>query len=404
MREKTIRYVHRLCPCDPCDVEGIQSWLEDLAAKGLFLIEDGVFCGVFSFERRLPGKVKYRLDVAQKRKPRFLDSGDELTDEELEIYRSMGWEYLLRYGDFRVYRSVEQDAPELNTESETHAITIRLLKQKHRSTFVFSALYAIAFLFLPNGVLRYPYRESAAIGLLFTFCTYGVILVVWIDLLLRLFRFRGYEKRLLAGDTLNHRKEWKKTAPGSYFVRALPILLFFGVVIGLLSALSHADNEVPHDEYSGRINFATVADVFPGGTITSDNVFLDYGTVNTWSTAISDNYEWNESCYVTTEAGEQYFCILRLEYHEAASEWLARGLENDYYSYDASRYRGKRFQDLTAPDLGVDSVRVYNSYGSLYVLMREGSRVVHAVVTIDGPSEANEWHLWAQAMAEKLRD
>lgn len=404
MSEKTIRYVHRLCPCDPCDVEGIQSWLEDLAAKGLFLIEDGVFCGVFSFERRLPGKVKYRLDVAQKRKPRFLDSGDDLTDEELEIYRSMGWEYLLRYGDFRVYRSVERDAPELNTESETHAITIRLLKQKHRSTFVFSALYAIAFLFLPNGVLRYPYRESAAIGLLFTSCTYGIILVVWIDLLLRLFRFRGYEKRLLAGDTLNQRKEWKKTAIGSYCVRALPILLFFGVVIGLLSALSHVDNEVPHDEYSGRINFATVADVFPGGTITSDNDFLDYGTVNTWSTAISDNYEWNESCYVTTKEGEKYFCILRLEYHEVATEWIARGLENDYYTYDASRYRGKRFQDLAAPDLGVDSVRVYNSYGSLYVLMREGSRVVHAVVTIDGPSEANEWHLWAQAMAEKLRD
>ena len=174
MSEKMVKYVHRVCPCSPGDVEGIQSWLEDMAGDGLFLVEDGVFCGVFSFERKSPRKVKYRLDVAQKRKPGFLDSGDELTDEEMELYRSMGWEYLLRYGDFRVYRSTERNAPELNTESETHAITIGLLKKKHRSSFVCSIAYAVVFLLFSNGVLRYPYREAATIGLLFTVCVYGV--------------------------------------------------------------------------------------------------------------------------------------------------------------------------------------------------------------------------------------
>ena len=76
MSEKAVKRVHRLCPCNRCDVEGIQSWLEDMAADGLFLTEDGEFCGIFTFERRSPRKVTYRLDVAQKRKPRFLDSGD----------------------------------------------------------------------------------------------------------------------------------------------------------------------------------------------------------------------------------------------------------------------------------------------------------------------------------------
>ena len=173
MSEKMVKYVHRLCPCSSCDVEGIQSWLEDLASEGLFLAEDGVFCGVFSFERRSPQKVSYRLDVAQKRKPKFLDSGDELTDEELELYRSMRWEYLLRYGDFRVYRSMERDVPELNTESEIHAMTIGLLKQKHRSSFVYAVVYAAMCLLFSNSVLRYPYRETASIGLVFTFCIYA---------------------------------------------------------------------------------------------------------------------------------------------------------------------------------------------------------------------------------------
>ena len=102
MDEQKVKYAYRLCPCDKSDVEGIQSWLEDMAAQGLYLVEDGVFCGVFTFEQRLPGDTTYRLDVAQKRKPRFLDSGDGLSDEEVELYRSMGWEYLVRYGDFNI--------------------------------------------------------------------------------------------------------------------------------------------------------------------------------------------------------------------------------------------------------------------------------------------------------------
>ena len=31
----------RLCPCPPYDVEGMESWLSDLAARGLLLEEDG---------------------------------------------------------------------------------------------------------------------------------------------------------------------------------------------------------------------------------------------------------------------------------------------------------------------------------------------------------------------------
>ena len=404
MSEKTIKYVHRLCPCDPCDVEGIQSWLEDMAAEGLFLIEDGVFCGVFSFERKSPRKIKYRLDVAQKRKPRFLDSGDELTDEELDLYNSMGWEYLLRYGDFRVYRSMERDVPELNTESEIHAITIGLLKKKHRDSFVYAVLMALFWVFFAQSALRYTFRIAASVGVIFLLCVHGEILDTWVTNLLRLIRFRRYEKRLLAGDSLNHRVEWKKTAPLNYFNRALPFLLAIGVAYGFLSALTHETTEFPNTEYLGDPPFATVADVFPGGTITEDNVWLDYGTFKTTETAVALSTEWNESCDVTTVDGEHFFCILRLTYHETVSEWFARGLERDYYVYDSTRYHSKWFEELDAPDLGVDSVRVYyNAHGILNVLMREGNRVVHTTVTMDNQSNANQWHLWAQAMAAMLK-
>jgi len=403
MSEKAVKRVHRLCPCNRCDVEGIQSWLEDMAADGLFLTEDGEFCGIFTFERRSPRKVTYRLDVAQKRKPRFLDSGDELTEEELEIYRSMGWEYLLRYGDFRIYRSVDGDAPELNTEGETHAITISLLKKKHRSSFLNAILSVLFWLLCSHGFLRYGFRMAVEVGVVFTLCIYGFMLWAVIAPIASVFRFRRYEKRLLEGDGLNHRSEWRKAAPVSIGMRVLPILLCIGIAAGLLSALVRSEAEIPHAEYPGEPPFATVEDVFPDAAVTKNDNW-DYGDYKIGETAIAKSVEWNESCDVTATSGETYFCILRLAYYETASEWIARGLERNCYIYDATRYRGKRFESFDAPDLGVDSVRVYSSYGTLCVLMREGDRVVYAVVSISNRSNnQNQWHLWAEAMAEKLK-
>lgn len=403
MSDKTTKRVHKICPCGPCDIEGIQSWLEDMADNGLFLAEDGVFCGVFSFEHGTPRRTIYRLDVAQKRKPRFLDSGDELTDEQLELYSAMGWEYLVKYGDFHIYRSAEQTATELNTESETHVITISLLKQKHRSAFISSVVMALFWIVFTQSALRYSFRMAAVGGIGFLLCIHGIILDAWITNLFRVFRFRRYEKRLLNGDSINHRTEWQKNALLNYCARALPFVLSFGIAVMLLAALNKYGTKIPNTEYPGDPPFATVTDTFPDGTVTENNVWLDYGTYTAAETAVAKNVEWNESCDIITADGENFFCILRLSYHETAAEWIARGLEKDYYNYDANRYHRKRFEDLPAPNLDVDSIRVYNSYRTLYVLMRDDNRVVHAVVTMNNQTDANNWQLWAEAMAEKIK-
>ena len=52
---------YRLVPCPSYDVEGIESWLEDLAEEGLFLTNDGFFCGFGFFHKEEPKKVKYRF-------------------------------------------------------------------------------------------------------------------------------------------------------------------------------------------------------------------------------------------------------------------------------------------------------------------------------------------------------
>ena len=51
MTEQKERLVYRTCPCFTNDIEGIQTWLEDLAKEGLFPQPDSRFLSVFSFRK-----------------------------------------------------------------------------------------------------------------------------------------------------------------------------------------------------------------------------------------------------------------------------------------------------------------------------------------------------------------
>ena len=55
------KYVSRFPPCPLYDVEGIESWLEDLAKQGLILTKAGLFCGFAEFEQTDPKPMRYRL-------------------------------------------------------------------------------------------------------------------------------------------------------------------------------------------------------------------------------------------------------------------------------------------------------------------------------------------------------
>ncbi|MBR3767270.1 MAG: DUF2812 domain-containing protein [Clostridia bacterium] len=393
MSEKNI---HRICPCDSYDIEGIQNWLEDMAQEGLLLTKDNVFCDVFTFEKSNPQRAFFRLIPAKK--PRLLSTEQDMSEEEKEVYHSNGFEYLLKYGEFHILRTSKSNATELNTDSNIK--TLGIFKKTQRNAFI-SAVLMI--LILPVFTLRYSFRCAVLLGAVFILCVYGIFLYETLNPIILLLRLKRYKKRLLTGDTLTHRKDWKKSAPLNYCKKGLHILFFCGIVFSLIFTLVRVHTELPLDEYPEDPPFATLSDTFPDGVIAENNVMWDYGTARTWKNLVSTNIEWNENCDITTKDGEDYHCILLLDYHETANEWLARGLEEDYYIYDSTRFRYKHFEDLDAPDLGVESVRVYNSYGSLYVLMREGNRVIHATVVLRNDTNENDWQLWAKTMAEMLK-
>ena len=401
MSEK--KYVYRLCPCNACDIECIQSWLEDMAAEGLFLIKEGIFCNVlFTFERRQPQKVSYRLDVALKRKARFMDSGDQLTNAELELYRDMGWEYLLQFGDFRIYRALCCGAPELNTESETHAHTINLLKKKQKSEFIWTITALALWHFWDPAGMAFGFKRAAVFGPMYIICLYIILLCIVFAPLSRAFHYRRYMKRLMNGESLTRRADWKRRKSVHFAVLGAALLLCLGTGVGTVLAFTGLERNVSQKDFPGEPPFATVSDVFPNCEIKNPFGSSDYyGKYEMGGNPIARYIKWNEGVDVTTADGERYFCIVIVEYYDTYSEWFAEGLEQELYLNDTGSYAGG--EDLKTPDLDVDSIRAYEYSSGIAVLMREGNRVAQATVLIQDKDEQNQWQLWAEAMAEKMK-
>ena len=55
-----MKTVRKLTPVSPYDIQGLESWLEDLSLRGLFLVKVG---GTFSiFAQGAPKRTRYRVE------------------------------------------------------------------------------------------------------------------------------------------------------------------------------------------------------------------------------------------------------------------------------------------------------------------------------------------------------
>jgi len=102
-------FVKKIVPFESCDIPAIESWLDDMAKKGLFFQEYGVRRAKFAVSE--PGNdTRYRVEYSDV-------YGMRPTDEKKELYRSCGWEYVdTLFGDLYVFRSDDPDTVELHTE------------------------------------------------------------------------------------------------------------------------------------------------------------------------------------------------------------------------------------------------------------------------------------------------
>ncbi len=104
-----------LWPFQDWELEQQQAWLADMAKQGWHLRSTGP--GLASFRKGEQANVRYRCEIAP-----------DANQEQIELFQAAGWEYVGRRNCVLVFRApVDEQIPEIHTDSREQAPTLRLL-------------------------------------------------------------------------------------------------------------------------------------------------------------------------------------------------------------------------------------------------------------------------------------
>lgn len=397
--------VYRLAPVPAYDVEGMESWLTDLAAEGLFLSKDGFFCGVGYFHRDTPRKVAYRLAASEKQRSAWDDNNGEPDEEAVALSEALGWEYVAARGQFFIYRSQEPMARELNTDPRVQAIALKQVKRRCFSAMSLSVFYVLLYLAAWwKGQLLLACLQAGTAMVVSGFVI--ITLLLFVDDVLCFRYLNRLHKRLRSGEEPDHRRGWRR---GAYRRQGAAIVLRTAFIVWVcVLALNALNEDARHNktalsDYTGELPFATLAD-YAGGAGEYREVLTSINGVYDWSDPLAPRMiSWAESAEVVTADGT-VSGGLYVDYYETRFDWMAREVARELI---ANAKRGKYYEELPVPPLGVevDYAAAYYDIGSTLVL-RKGNVVVQVNFSYgpdtsapDGPETA-PLEEWASIAAE----
>ncbi|MFJ7666618.1 DUF2812 domain-containing protein [Lysinibacillus sp. NPDC097195] len=269
-----------------------EAWFTDMAAKRLHLSKMGAFAHFIKGE---PKEIRYRINVS---------SSKQISQDQMEHFEKMGWQYVTSYYYFHVFSSpAERNAPELFSNFTVQAQTFDELEKKlTKNAIIFSVtmimmictLLAVWFL---DGTPTLVLVDGLAIQQTVLTIFFGYMNFTSLQAALSI---RALRKGLMEGKPINHQAYWKQS-----FRLNKTLSLCFTIVF-LLSAfipfiqLAKSDTKtLPVAEIS--LPIVRLADVENNSSFTrvesyiNDNV--DWGNRYTfkWGPLAPVQYETNES-------------------------------------------------------------------------------------------------------------
>ena len=400
------QFIYRRPPYPAYDVEGIESWLEDLASDGLMLDPDGYLFGLMQFQPNTPRKLKYRLEPIERINLLFPAETPQPPEKKLALYGDFGWEYLGTFFDFYIYRSMTEDPVELNTDPTLQALALRHVRRRSGIFLGIAAMFPVIFgLILAQKwplirIIERGWQSFAALtAMLSVFLIYALVSY------LHTFRL---EKKLHRGEPLSRNKSWRQGRFLRRILLSLPLLLYIlSAYFNASSASAIYANEVDAAAHTEPLPFVTVAELVPDRTWEPNgDPFLSI-----WTTPLTPvNIQWSESIRRAQSPEDLGSGELEVRYHETDREWIARLLTGEYKNKQDLRVGelnspGIAYSnaDFRAEDYGFDELYVYDSFFNTVILLRDGNTVIYATCGLHtwGTGDAH-FLLWLEQMAAKL--
>jgi len=397
------QFVYRRPPYPYYDMEGIESWLEDLITDGLWLDKDGYVFGTMQFRPGTPSKLKYRLEPIEKQPFLYLGQPNPPSEKALTLYEEFGWEYLGVFYDFYIYRSLDENAVELNTDPTLQSQALRHVRR--RSCYFLALGFAISLIALVLLLRGAPVLNIIQYGWQRTVWLLVFIVAVPVYYLVPYLHTLRLQQKLERGESLTRSKNWRK----GRFLRQLFIMLPFllhvtNAFFNVHDSNAIYQNYVDPESYPAPLPFVTLAD------ISSDRTLESQGGpyLSVWVSPLSStNLHWDQNGILHHPQEDQWIGDLQVNYHEAANEWIAKELVREYAHRQTQYSRQLDIPEYSkvsgfykSADYGFDDLIVYDTLYDAVLIIRHGNRVIQASCGIHTwGTKQPLFSLWLEKMA-----
>ena len=215
-----MKCIRKFTPVSPYDIQGLESWLEDLSLWGLFLVKFGTTFSIFA--QGVPKRTRYRVEYC---KPYYTD---EPPQDLLDLYRDFGWEFVCWAGniDLPIFRTQDPQAEEPHTDPSLQGTLLKKVAERLKRAFLHDAILLLA-----------VFSLMLAAGLALSVISYPVLLAVIAYEAVQTFtrcrswlRVRAVVRSLQDGVPMNHKISYPNRIR-SNLAQFVLLLLFLALLL-----------------------------------------------------------------------------------------------------------------------------------------------------------------------------
>ena len=215
-----MKCIRKFTPVSPYDIQGLESWLEDLSLRGLFLVKFGTTFSIFA--QGVPKRTRYRVEYC---KPYYTD---EPPQDLLDLYRDFGWEFVCWAGniDLPIFRTQDPQAEEPHTDPSLQGTLLKKVAERLKRAFLHDAIILLA-----------VFSLMLAAGLALSVISYPVLLAVIAYEAVQTFtrcrnwlRVRAVVRSLQDGVPMNHKISYPNRIR-SNLAQFVLLLLFLALLL-----------------------------------------------------------------------------------------------------------------------------------------------------------------------------
>jgi len=360
----------RRIPVNAMDIKAVERWLNDMAARGLFLSSTG--SSWWRFYEDEPEEVRYRLEPVEERDGKL----DHLKNED---YEKMGWKYVASHKDwYHIYLAQSGTAEELHTDPFVKS----MLFQKYQKSLWSIALSDMIILgVLIMGIYRLFSTEVSGPALFLASPLFLQNAVVGTLLLIMPLRTAAaiYKVWKLRKD-LENGKSGEDGAEAlcriRYSSRAGYAVTFL-IAASILTVFTGVGTGGPIEQEIRERQLPVLQELETGGVTAAPGENDTGNVIYFFNPFLKERYEIRQQGYVEREGknseNKDKLSFLKADLYDARFTWLSealcRELEEEHLSHHGGGYR-----ELAKE--GYDSFSLLEDGKSQILVARRGKKVL----------------------------